>query len=937
MARSRLKNRLMSVIFLLGLACIFSACPFSTAVALDGASANKLENTQLQAQGAMPAPGATEESDATKEFSDSSQPDYESENDLVSDDEDLTDKPGADKDTAKGSEADGADGKKTNELPKEEAIFEQAETANAGKGQISESAEPSAKSDSPIELSQPMTAAAAVNTGKGDLAPGKYFIVSALNTTKVVDVCGASKGNGANVIAWSGSGNANQQWSIALDKEGYAILTSVNSGKVLDVEGARGRNGANVIQYQANNGKNQKWIIKKYNDAYLLISALNNNLVLDLTGNRANDGTNVEIWTRNNGKNQLFRFVAVAPVQATPGTQVLPDGVYTVKAASASNTAVDVAGGTTANGGNVLTWSPSGAAWQAWYLAYDMKGYYTITSVNSGRQLAPAAAYSLNGINVGQYSLGNADLAKWIITSVGSGQYALVNKATGTYLNVASVAKNNSGNIQMGADSQKFTLSAQTVIPSGAVVIEAAANTHLALDVYNNSVAKNAKLGTYTSNGGLNQRFLVTQANGGYTIRPFNSRMYLTASSSGVLIQEPARANMQNQIWKINASQGLVTFVNASTGKAIAISGNAAKASATITTTSAANNSTPQRFYMRAVAAVSNGTYYIGLSSNQSTVFDVQGANRKDMANVELWQKNNGNNQKFTITGLGGGLYKISNVATGRVFDVTGASTKAGANVEMYKWNGGNNQKWKIEFNSDFSLKITNAQTGFSLDTAKSSTAKGANVIVNTVNGKSATQKIWITDAAKSAEIVQIGVPCYLQNPELPTGCESVALTNALRYWGYGLSKTTIADAYMPYGDNGVYNFIGNPRNYSGWIICAPGITNTAKSYISRNGGTVVARNVTGTPLSSLRGYLDKGQPVIVWTTIDMEEPGGVEWYSDGYPLRSHNHTVVLTGYNPFNGDYQVADSLAGTVWRNGGAFERLYNLMGKQAVVLEN
>lgn len=795
---------------------------------------------------------------------------------------------------------------------------------------------PVKSSDSSPKVQSKPKAKTKPSTVKSDLESGKYYIVSALNTRQVLDVNGASKANCGNVIAWHGTGNANQQWDISFDKNGYAVIASVNSKKVLDIEGAKGKSGSNVIQYKANNGKNQKWVIKKQGDSFVVVSALNSNLVIDLTGNRAKDGTNVEVWKRNNGKNQLFRFIPIIPVKASPGTQVVADGVYSLKAVSANKTTVDIEAGSRANGANALTWKANGAAWQAWYLAYDNAGYYTISSVNSGKRLAPASSCALNGINVGQYSIGADDRAKWKIIDAGSGQYTLTNKSTGTSLAVGSVDKGGSANVQMSRARQQFTLTAKTAVPTGAACIEVASNTKLALDVYGNSIAKYAKMGTYTENGGLNQRFLITPAESGYTIRPFNSRMYLTASSSGDLIQEPARKNLQNQIWVIRESRGLVTFVNETTGKAIAKTGDAGKDSSRVKVAAKPGGSAVQKFYIHSVAAVSSGTYVIGLSSKQNAVLDVEGANRKNNANVDLWKKNNGNNQKFAFTPVGGNAYKITNLVTGRVLDVSKASTKAGANVIMYKWNGGANQKWHIDFNADFSLKITNVQTGYSLDTSKSSTSNGTNVIVNVVSEKKATQKFWIQDASYSAEIVNIGVPCYMQNPELPTGCESVALTNALRYWGYGLGKTTIADSYMPYGDDGVYDFIGSPYDYSGWIICAPGITNTANAYLSEVCSDVVARNITGTSLSGLRKYLDRGQPVVVWTTIGMGEPGGVQWYSSGYPLRNNNHAVVLAGYDPFDGEYLVADSLSGIVWRNGGTFEYLYDAMGKQAVVLE-
>lgn len=62
-----------------------------------------------------------------------------------------------------------------------------------------------------------------------------------------------------------------------------------------------------------------------------------------------------------------------------------------------------------------------------------------------------------------------------------------------------------------------------------------------------------------------------------------------------------------------------------------------------------------------------------------------------------------------------------------------------------------------------------------------------------------------------------------LQNPELPTGCESVALTMVLNYYGQKLSKTTIADEYLIRDpENFVTAYKGDPYQISGDGIYAP-------------------------------------------------------------------------------------------------------------------
>ena len=189
---------------------------------------------------------------------------------------------------------------------------------------------------------------------------------------------------------------------------------------------------------------------------------------------------------------------------------------------------------------------------------------------------------------------------------------------------------------------------------------------------------------------------------------------------------------------------------------------------------------------------------------------------------------------------------------------------------------------------------------------------------------------------------VVLNVPCTIQNPELPTGCESVALTNALNYYGFGLGKTVIADAYMPKSSwDFVTAFWGNPHSASnGNCISAPGLTNTANSFLISSGSSLRAYDVTGTGFYDLYSYLEAGHPVIIWSTIGMQNLGScyaTQAYGGRvYRTYTNSHTVVLRGFNRSLGTVYIADSLAGYVSNSAQRIASLYSQRGAQAVVIK-
>lgn len=177
------------------------------------------------------------------------------------------------------------------------------------------------------------------------------------------------------------------------------------------------------------------------------------------------------------------------------------------------------------------------------------------------------------------------------------------------------------------------------------------------------------------------------------------------------------------------------------------------------------------------------------------------------------------------------------------------------------------------------------------------------------------------------------------QNPELPTGCESVALTMVLKYYKFNISKTTIASSYLPTsGSNFVTAFAGNPFSSSGAGIYAPGLTNTANKFLTKKKSKLRATDMTGISLKNLYPFIDDGVPVIVWNSMYMWNPVAVSsYYTLGktWTFYRYEHCVVLCGYDKKKNKVLINDPLSGLVWRNASSFERIYNKLGKMAVVI--
>ena len=75
--------------------------------------------------------------------------------------------------------------------------------------------------------------------------------------------------------------------------------------------------------------------------------------------------------------------------------------------------------------------------------------------------------------------------------------------------------------------------------------------------------------------------------------------------------------------------------------------------------------------------AIENGIYEIELAINSKKAVDISQASTQTGANVQIWDKCNGAQQRFQITYLKDGYYTIKNIKSGKVLDVSGAGNGA--------------------------------------------------------------------------------------------------------------------------------------------------------------------------------------------------------------------------------------------------------------------
>lgn len=280
-----------------------------------------------------------------------------------------------------------------------------------------------------------------IETGSNDPVVGscipsvdtnQWYEIVSKNSSKAVDVAGASTANGAHLQQYTRNNSNAQRFRFAPTSDGYyRIVPKTSSAQGWDISGRSTSNGAKAQVWTYGGGTNQQFMVHKVaGGGYRFTPRHVTNRCLDVPSASTKDSIQLQIWTCNSAPNQTFNLNAtgvVSPV-SWAGDKFCTSSAFqdagrhessSFLAAGAGGVAICQGSYTGTVSYNGITFEPAGdrsaTAWQC--VEYAGRYFYAMTGVSTQ----------------GRVTRGNGrDIARNLAADFGSRGYTLHGGSTNT-------------------------------------------------------------------------------------------------------------------------------------------------------------------------------------------------------------------------------------------------------------------------------------------------------------------------------------------------------------------------------------------------------------------------------------------------------------------------------------------------------------------------
>ena len=262
------------------------------------------------------------------------------------------------------------------------------------------------------------------------------YTIQSKNSNLLMDVYGGGMDQGVNVIQWTSTGGNNQKWTLnpveahtlSYDSNGGTPVagSDIMPGQLLTEPASPTKDGSVFGGWYKDAALTQKWNFTKdrmpsadltlyakwekdYSGIYNIRSK-NSDLVMDVYGGGTDQGVNVIQWPHLGQSNQEWKF------------ESLGNGYYKVTS-MLSEMSLDVYGGGTSLGNKVIQWPYHGGTNQQWKIIENADGSVSLMSrlaeeSGTGYLLDVFGGGMDQGVNVIQWTAHFGDNQKWLLESV---------------------------------------------------------------------------------------------------------------------------------------------------------------------------------------------------------------------------------------------------------------------------------------------------------------------------------------------------------------------------------------------------------------------------------------------------------------------------------------------------------------------------------------
>ena len=561
-----------------------------------------------------------------------------------------------------------------------------------------------------------------VGIGPEPVVPSSHYTIVGLGG-KCIDVAGSATEDGTNIQLWTCNGSDAQEWTL---NETTGEIKGLG-GKCIDVEHSGTEDGTNIQLWECNGTDAQKWTLDETTGE---IKGLGGKCI-DVAGSE--DGTNIRLWTCNGTDAQKWEWVDIF--------SEITGAEKTGNIKGLGSKCIDVAG--SEDGANIQLWGCSGTAAQNWTLdenTGEIKGL-------GSKCIDVEGAVTTEGTNIQLYECHGGDNQKWTLDE-NTGE---IKGLGGKCIDVRHSETEDGTNIQLsqcnGTDAQKWQW-----IERPPRAIKGLGGK--CIDVAGSGTEDGTNIQLWTCNGTDAQKWTFDENTG--EIKGLGGKCIdVAGSEDGTNIQLWTCNGTDAQKWTYNKTTGEIKGLG---GKCIDVAGSATEDGTNIRLWTCTGTNAQKWEWVDIFSEITGAGKTGNIKGLGGKCIDVEGSATEDGTNIQLWECNVTDAQKWTLDENTGEIKGLG----GKCIDVEGSGTEDGTNIQLWTCTGNDNQKWTLDENTGEIKGL--GDKCISID--PESTEDGTNIQLSQCNGTGAQKWEWvhisseITGAGKTGAIKGLGGKC---------------------------------------------------------------------------------------------------------------------------------------------------------------------------------